>query len=179
MKSKAMDKLPVDLKALIDAAVAAGREAGRRDARQERTAYQKTEARLYAIPGLMKKAELDQEELERLSLGNAPLPARSSDLARFTKYGSRLSYEDKLDAVIVNLKAQIAADQHEIETIKKALQTIEGEYYYQTVPARYFDKRKDEDVAAELHCDERTIRRQRSRLVQEISVILFGVEAIS
>lgn len=168
----------VDIEGLIKKAVEQGMQAGRQLAKLDRTPYQRTEARLYALPVLVKKVYSDQEELVRLKDDGGELPARSKDLARFSKYGSRVSSEDKLAAVITNLEATISADEHEINLIRAALDSIQDEYYYPSIAAKYFDKISDEEIAQRMHCDDRTIRRQRSRLVKEISVFLYGTEAI-
>lgn len=177
-------KFTADIEALIKKAVQDGIQAGRQMAKIEKTPYQRTEARLYALPVLVKKVYSDQEELARLRNDGGDLdyggilPERSKDLVRFSRYSSRVSSHDKLAAVITNLEATIATDEHEIKTVRTALEKLEDEYYYPTIAAKYFDKISDEDLAKKMHCEDRTIRRQRSRLVKELSVLLYGAEAI-
>ena len=167
----------VDIDALIKKAVGEAYKAGQKSARTDRTPYQMTEARLYAVPALIRKVSLDQEELDRLKEGE-DAPSRSHDIVRFTSSGSRVSSEEKVLALMRQLEKTIAADEHEIATVKAALKTLEGEYYYETIPAKYFDKISDDVMAKRLHCEDRTIRRQRSRLVKELSVLFYGVAAI-
>jgi ribosome modulation factor len=182
--AKAMQVISLDdAKALLKDAYEKGKQAGIQSTKQEKTPYQKTEARLYALPALVKKVYCDMEELARLE-GDGEmeyagmLPERSKDLARFSRYGSRVPNEDKLAAVIMNLKATIATDEHEIAEVRAALENIKDEYYFPTISAKYFDKKSDADMAKDMYCDERTIRRQRSRLIKDLSVFLYGSVAI-
>lgn len=180
---KAIPEMPENIQAIIKAAVNEGIAAGRQAARQERTPYQKTEKRLYALPALIKKVSIDEEELRRLeSIDEVPyegeIPGHSRDLVRLSSGGSRLSAQEKLEAIIRNLKKEIATDRYEIDTMRQALQQLEEEYYYSIIPAKYFEKRSDDDIAKELCCDDRTVRRQKSRLITELSVLLYGTQAL-
>lgn len=89
-----------------------------------RDAYRTTERRLYALPVLIKKVEDARERLVELLQTGAP--ERSKDVARFTRTGVRLSVSEILEALENDIKADIAADEHEIAVIKKALENIEG-----------------------------------------------------
>ena len=99
-------------------------------------------------------------------------------MVRFHRSGQRLSYEDILDALILDTQASIAADETEIDTLKKALEQIEDDIYYPAVKGRYFEGFSDEKIAGQIHCDERTVRRHRGRLVRVVAVWLYGAEAV-
>ena len=64
------------------------------------------------------------------------------------------------------MQATIAADEHEINTMERALEVIQDDAYYQTVVGRYIDNLPDEDVAKLIPCDTSTVWRNRKRLVQ-------------
>lgn len=167
-----------EVQAAIDAAVARGLEEGRRDQRQQsRSAFQRTEARLYAMPTLRRKVVSDKEELQRLVDGGA-LPERSKDLTRFSRGGSRISAEDKLDAVITDLRACIATDEHEIDTMERALMEVEDEEYFQIIEKKYFCGWNDDQIAEIFPCDPRTVKRQKNRLVGRVAVFLYGTQAM-
>ena len=78
----------------------------------------------------------------------------------------------------MDIKASIAADETEIETLKKALAQIEDDPYYPDVKGRYFEGLSDEEIAKQIPCDERTVRRHRNRLVRVVAVWLYGAEAV-
>lgn len=175
--SRKAEKKNSDIEKIIKSAVQAGLEAGRIQAgRTVTNAYKATERRLYALPVLKKKVEDARERLKELqSMG---LPGRSKDVIRFSRSGRRLSPEEILEALIQDVKASIAADEFEIETIEKALDNIRDDQYYSAVSGKYFDGLSDEEIAKKIPCDERTVRRHRGRLVRVLAVWLYGAEAV-
>ena len=163
----------------IDQAVAKALAAGRLSVTQgQKDAYKTTERRLYALPVIRAKLEEEREELAQLTGSERELPSRSADIIRFQRSGLRLSKEDILAARITDLECRIASKEHEIKEMERALEQAANDYYYLTIAMKYFDGTVDEDVAAILHCDPSTIRRNRSRLVRIIAVWLYGPEAI-
>lgn len=166
-----------DIEKIIERAVEAGIEAGRKQAeRVPGNAYRATERRLYALPVLVRKVEDARQRLRELEQRGAP--QRSKDVIRFARSGVRVSPEEILETLIVDIKATIATDEHEIETMRKALQLIEGDTYYAAVSGRYFEGISDEEIAKQIPCDERTVRRHRGRLVRVVAVWLYGAEAV-
>jgi hypothetical protein len=166
-----------DIEKIIKKAVEAGIKAGRVQA--ERTpdnTYKATERRLYALPVLVRKVEDARLRLEELEEKGAP--GRSKDVIRFARAGVRVSPEEILEALIVDIKASIAADEHEIETMRKALQLIEDDTYYPAVKGKYIEGLSDEKIAAAVSCDPSTVRRNRGRLVRILAVWLYGTEAV-
>jgi hypothetical protein len=142
-----------------------------------KTVYKQTEGRLYAYPHLLEKVKQDRARLENM-LADGHGQERSKSLVRFTGSGLRLDPEEMYEAVLHDLQARVARDQAEVDEIQSALHSIEGDAYFQTVPARYFNGIIDFDVADQLHCDESTVRRNRARLVRIVAVRLYGVQAI-
>ena len=174
--SKRLEKKP-DIEAIIQRAVKEALAAGRAEAeRAPGDAYRATERRLYALPTLVKKVEDARERLVELLQTGAP--ERSKDVARFTRTGVRLSASEILEALENDIKADIAADEHEITVIKKALENIDGDPYYPVVKGRYFKGISDEEIAKEIYCDIRTVRRHRSRLVQVLAIWFYGADAV-
>ena len=168
-----MARNQISVEELIKRAV----EAGSRSASQKvKDAYKATERRLYGLPILRQKMEDDQERLEDMKRNG--LAQRSKSIVRFSKSGVRLSPEEILEAVVADLEANIAADEYEIQIMERALKTIAKDNYYLTVTGKYFDHLTDEQVAELIPCDTSTVWRNRKRLVQRLSVWLYGVAAI-
>lgn len=44
---------------------------------------------------------------------------------------------------------------------------IQGDQYVAAITGRYFENISDTDIAIKLNCDERTVRRNRNRLVKK------------
>ena len=156
----------------LEAGITAGRAEAERTASD---AYKATERRLYALPVLVKRVSNSEAYLD--SLEAAAMQGHSKDIVRFSG-SSSLSADEKIDALIADGKAKIAADEHEIGVMQKALENIENDPYYPIVKGRYFERISDEEIAKSIPCDDRTVRRQRSRLVRTVAIWLYGAEAV-
>jgi hypothetical protein len=65
---------------------------------------------------LFQRVNNSEEYLDSLEV--AAMQGHSKDIVRFS-VSSSLSAEEKIEALIANGKAKLAADQHEIDEIKK------------------------------------------------------------
>ncbi len=162
-----------EFESAIRMAVETGRMAA---ARTVKDAFKATECRLYAVPDLRAKLEDDREELE--DTRKYGLKERSHSITRFFKSGVRLTPEEIMEAVIIDLEATIAATSHELEAMDKALASIQDDPYYLAVDGKYIQRMTDEEIAEQIHCDPSTVWRNRKRLVQRVAVRLYGVEAV-
>lgn len=170
---------PIDnkTKALIAEAVNAGLHAGRAQASSmAKDAFKATERQLYAIPTLKMKLENDREKLHDMKTHGAP--TRSKSIVRFQRSGYRVDPEEMLEAIIRDLEATIAATEDQIETTTRAMETFKDDPFYPTVTGRYIDRYEDEDIADDLGCSTTQVWRQRSRIVKDIAILLFGTDAV-
>jgi len=162
-----------DFDAIIQKAVNAGRAQGMSIAKD---AYKATERRLYALPVLRQKVEDDKEKLEQIKTHGAP--ERSKSIVRFQRSGYRVDPEEMLEAIIRDLEATIAATEEQIETTTTAMETFKDDPFYPTVTGRYIDRYEDEDIADDLGCSTTQVWRQRSRIVKDIAILLYGTDAV-
>ena len=166
-----IDEKAID--SMIRRAVAAMKVASERSTKD---AYRATERRLYALPDIRAKLEDDRETLTEVK--EHGVRSRSHSVTRFLKAGVRLTPEEALSAVVMNLEAEIAASEYEIGIMERALAVIADDEYYATVTGKYIDRLPDEEIAERIPCDPTTVWRNRRRLVQRLSVRLYGVEAV-
>lgn len=165
------------MKALIAEAVNAGLQAGRAQASSTaKDAFKATERRLYALPILERKVVDDKEMLEELR-AQGPRE-RSKSIVRFQRSGNRVSPEEMLDALIQDREATIAAAEYEIADVRRVLETFSEDPFYPTVTGRYIDRYEDEDIAADLNCSASQVWRQRTRIVRDIAILLYGTDAV-
>ena len=139
-------------------------------------AYRATERRLYALPDIRAKLADDRETLAEVK--EHGVRNRSHSVTRFLKSGVRLTPEEALAAVVMDLEAAVAADEHELDVMERALASIADDEYYATVTGKYIDRLTDARIAEEMQCDASTVWRNRKRLVQRLSVRLYGAEAV-
>lgn len=154
---------------IIQKAVFATRLAAERETKDT---FKATEARLYAYPILKLRIADKQEEINEIQ--TAGVRKRSKSIARYQKNGIRLSEEEIAEAVIKDIKAQIAGDEKECETIEKAISFLSSDPYQDLIKYKYFESKRDDEIGEILHCDARTVRNHKSRLVNRISVFLYG-----
>ena len=170
-------KIDSKTQSLINEAVTAGLIAGRAQASSTaKDTFRATERRLYALPVLERKVISDKEMLDEI-LTHGP-HGRSKSIVRFQRSGYRVSPEEMIEAIVNDLKATIATDEHEIETVRRALCDIEDDAYYKAITGKYIESKSDEAVADEIPCDPSTVWRHRKRLVQRLAVLLYGAVAI-
>ena len=174
---KPMTKNMIEIEKIINAAVVAGINAGRiQESKAVGELYKATERRLYAYPILLGKIENDKEHIqELLQIG---VPEKSKSITRFNKTGLRLTPDEKLDALITDMNATIAADEYEVKLIESALHTIADDNYYMSIYGRFFEGMNDDDIAGAIQCDASTVRRNRGRLIRALSVRLYGSKAL-
>ena len=174
MGKKTQQQTPaMSVEEIIQLAVMAGRVAAEHTAKDT---YKATERRLYAVPALRQKVEDDRERLAELRKYGPR--GKSKSIVRFQSGGSRLSPEEIFEVIVLDMEATIAADTYELEIMEKALAYIQDDDYYVTVTGRYLEELPDEEVAEKIPCDTSTVWRNRKRLVQRISVLLYGAAAV-
>ena len=117
-----------------------------------------------------------EEKLRDMKTNGAP--TRSKSIVRFQRSGYRVDPEEMLEAIIRDLEATIAATEDQIETTTRAMETFKDDPFYPTVTGRYIDRYEDEDIADDLGCSTTQVWRQRSRIVKDIAILLFGTDAV-
>lgn len=139
--------------------------------------YKQTEARLYAYPTLLdniKRYKLDIEDLKQ-----EKITAKSKDITSFSVDGIRLTPEERQAGKILAVEIKLQRDQKEVDEIAAALDLIKADEYYTAIEMRYFENKPDGIIAIQIPCAERTVRRNRSRLVKQMALSFYGAEALS
>lgn len=145
-------------------------------ARETKEAFKATEKRLYAYPLIRNKIKDDRERIEEIE--QYGLREKSHSITRFMRSGTRLDPEEIKAGILIDLRAQIENDLHEILQIEKALKQIEDDDYSDIIKYKYFEQKSDDEIADLMHCAPRTVRTHKSTLVRRISVILYGAGAL-
>ncbi|MCL1789889.1 MAG: hypothetical protein FWG40_00775 [Peptococcaceae bacterium] len=163
--------MKVDKSELRQVVVEAVREAFK--GRPHQVPYKDTERRLHAYNILKERVEDNKYRIEHFIV-----PEKSADIVRFKKTGVRVSEEDIFAAWKQDLEAKIAADEFEISEIDKALELVGEDHYFLTVEGKYILGMTDEDIALSIDCAIPTVRKHRGRLVNKMTVWLYGAEAV-
>ncbi|MGL5270314.1 MAG: hypothetical protein ACRC7I_07215 [Selenomonadaceae bacterium] len=140
--------------------------------------YKRTEKALRAYPILkenIKRYELDIEDIAKEDM------RRSKDFVLFlanSGSGEKVGIEEIRATKILAVRQNIVRDQKKIDEIDIALKNVEGDEYYKVIEMDYFQRMKLSDIIEHMHCDKVTIYRNKKRLINTISVSLFGADAV-
>ena len=96
---------------------------------------------------------------------------------------NRRSSTEKLEELLRNYPTfkQIKDKEYTVNLVRKvdeAMQTIEGDPYYDVIRLFYFERRTRESIALDYGCTETTISRNKTRLLNQLKAILFSDEVI-
>ncbi|OXS26390.1 MAG: hypothetical protein BI182_08310 [Acetobacterium sp. MES1] len=144
----------------------------------KRSTFKKTESLLYNYP---KFKQIIKEREEVLSCESSFFPkGKSADIVRYSKQpqGSKDIEEiikEKHDAYELSLERT----KRSVKLIDDALGKLNDDPYYEIIPAKYFEIKTHEQIAEMFGKDISTITRNKSRLVNELKIILFSDEAIT
>lgn len=173
MSSKLVNQ---NIEEIIKKAVNAGIAAGYSIKQQEiKNYYKQTEKRLYAYNSLKSGIKAYQEEIDDLKKYGLPKRAKS---IIYMPSGSRLEEQDILEARIQDLEYKIQRNKREIQDIDDALKLIKDDQWYMVIEYKYFQGKKDDEIAVTLSCDESTVRRNKKRLINKIAIRLYGADAL-
>jgi hypothetical protein len=167
--SKSKLNLTPEVQAYIKHAVAEGIKAGKEATeRKKKSPFNETEKRLFALPILKR----------RVAEGSYyPDKKRSKDIILRSRRGS-VSQSDAEEAIENAAIAAKERDLAEIEILDKALSEISRDQYYMTITMHYFNGITDNEIAETIPCERTTVWRNRIRLVQQLSIWLYGASSL-
>lgn len=102
-------------------------------------------------------------------------------MAGLMKDGKRTAYE-KTEELLRNYEAFKTSDQpYTVKLVKRidsALEMIQDDIYYETIPMYYFERKTREEIADYYDTTVTTISRNKTRLINKIKPILFSDDVI-
>lgn len=141
--------------------------------------YKATEARLYAYSTL--RANIEQYKLDIRDLKAERVTEKSKDITCWGGASSRLTPEEKQQARIMAVEVKLARDQAEVAKINRILDRLEiseGTDAVDIIRQAYFFCVPLDDIALHEGVSLSTIQRRRTRLVQQLALMLYGAEAL-
>ena len=137
----------------------------------------KVARRLKAYPQLKRNIErckLDIADLYKEEFNSSPVVRHIQDY-----YGNDLTVDEIRHVKITTIQRDIDRDQKEIDIIDKALAELKDDGFYEIIPALYFDNRHIEDLTSKLYCNKVTIYRHKKRLLDKLSICLYGADVLA
>ncbi|MGE4272076.1 MAG: sigma-70 family RNA polymerase sigma factor [Desulfitobacterium sp.] len=143
----------------------------------ERNYFRETEILLYNYPALKLKVAQDEEFLYDPEAYTMPENNRSKDIVIFSNRGTGGHGLD-IDKYTQGVKSSMMRTRQEVLRIERALETIQDDKYYDIISMKYWDEMTMESIAERFGCEDRTVRRNKSRLVNKMKIMLFGADAL-
>ena len=145
---------------------------------REATAYMKTEMLLTNYKKF--KKGIENKELLIDEYNQEGLPQSSKSIVKFSNdsdFGGESDFEKK-EEIINSLQENIKVTKLLINLIDKALKEIVSDPYFEIIVLKYFEDYTIAEIGYKIPCEASTVSRNRSRLVRELSTILFSDEVL-
>lgn len=142
------------------------------------TAYQKTEQVLYNYNNFKETIKDKKEQIEEIKAEG--LKSKSKDITFYSTGGFvDNDYEARIEEKIQSLRDSISLTERYIKTIDAALEKIRDDKYYDIIILKYFQGKTVEEISEYFdYKDPSTINRNKSRLINQLKIILFSDEVI-
>jgi RNA polymerase sigma factor (sigma-70 family) len=147
------------------------------DGRQ--TPFQKTETLLFNYNNFVDAINEKEEQIK--DLNEYGLKKKSSSVTSFMSGGGFLevkSEQEKLEDKIESIESSIHVTKTFIRIIDDALSSLENDPYYDLIRMRYFEGCSRTEIADYFECDERTVTRNKNRLINLLQIKLFSDQVI-
>ena len=138
--------------------------------------FKETEKLLYNYPILKLKVEEDEKFLYNPDASVEPEQRKSKDIIRFSGTGGGHGLD--IDRYTIGVKSSMMRTRQEVNRIDRALDTIKSDKYYRIIELKYFKEMTMEAIADEFECEDKTIRRNKNRLINKLKIMLFGADAL-
>lgn len=167
-----------EMRQIITAVKSVARKSENDGRRAAKNIYRETERRLRAYPTLkanIARHEADIEDIKHEEMG------KSTDIVMFQSHSGKTpesDLEELRQEKIFSITEKILRDSKETDEIDVALEYTKSYEYYRIIPLLYFENKTQQEIEKELNCDRSTIWRNRKMLVNRISEVLYGADAI-
>lgn len=145
---------------------------------EERNYFRETEILLYNYPALKLKVAQDEDFLYNPDAYTAPANSRSKDIVCFSSR-SVGSHGLDIDQYTKGVKSSMMRTRQEVLRIDRALEVIKDDKHYDIIPMKYWDGVTMLEIAEKFECEDKTVRRNKNRLVNKLKIMLFGADALN
>lgn len=147
--------------------------------KEKKSVFQRTEQLLYLMPGLKEAIKFNNKKIEDLIEYGLP---KAKGKAVHTILSSAPLEQDEevlVQKEISKIKQRNHIINSQIKWINSILLKFRSDKFYDIIDLKYFKNKTREDIAEYYECDLKTISRNKNRLINEISVLLFPTDNIS
>ena len=145
----------------------------------KQTPFQKTETLLFNYNNFIDAIKEKEEQIaDQKQYG---LNKKSNSITSFmggSGYIEVKSEQEKVEEKIESIESSIHVTKTFIRVIDDALAGLQDDPYYEIIQMRYFEGKKRTEIADYFLCDERTVTRNKNRLINLLQIKLFSDQVI-
>lgn len=145
----------------------------KREMMSAQTIFRKTELLLKKYKSFKKRIRVLNQQLENVQLRKC---VTFGEIRVENK--EYLSEYEKIENKKIEIKKSIGMYAAVISLIEQGLESIKDDKYYSIIEMRYLDRVKIEEIAEKIGVDESTVKRNKNRLIDEISLVIFETEIL-
>ena len=138
-----------------------------------------TKKRLYAYSHLKSNIERYKADIEDTKIEKDFGKSKSIIEFRSRTTGEPPTEDEIRQARIILLERKIARDETELKELDAALNAVKDDEYYNLIDMIFIKNMKQDDVAEIAHCDKTTVWRNVGRMLDTMSIVLYGADALA
>ncbi|NWK10417.1 hypothetical protein [Clostridium cadaveris] len=144
--------------------------------KKELSYYKRVEILLYNYNNLKEAVKQKEEDINYIKVNG--LPEQSGSVVVYQTSGGGVSKQDKYMQILEKYELERKETIRDIKRIDNALLKIKKDKYYKIIELKYLTNSEeglntDERLAEKLNKDQSTITRNRKRLMNKLTTILF------
>lgn len=144
------------------------------------SAYQKTERILFKYNDFKQVIQDRKEEIESIKAYGLPKTSGSIiPMPQDTGFKEVKREADKEEEVIKALERSIINTKKIVRFVDISLKSIKKDPYFKIIELYYFQGKTPTEIADDFNCDASTINRNKSRLVNKLSIYLFSDDVVN
>lgn len=143
------------------------------DIASDKNIFHKVESMLKNYNRFKKRVEVLKQELD-----NIIIKKQVNYGIIFSSQYEHLSEAEKIEIKKEEIKKSINQYQSLINLMDFGLNEIKNDKYIEIIKLKYFERNTNEEIAEKLNIEERTVRRNKNRLVEELITIIFPDEIL-
>lgn len=145
--------------------------------KEKKSIFQRTEQLLYLMPQLKEAINHNKNKIKDLQQYGVEKKGGAVHVAP-TTIPIKLDEEEIIQKEINKLLQRNYIINSQIKWVNGILQTIKNDKFYEIIELKYFKNKTQEEIAEYFECDERTIRRNKNKIINNLKVLLFPNDSI-
>ena len=143
---------------------------------QAKTPYQKVEYLLYNYNNFKRGIQNKQERID--DINKHGLGQKSKSITSYGGAGTAKDQEEVVKEQVRSIQRSINSTERCIQNIDDALKRIDDDEYAGIIKMRYIEGKSQEEIADYYEVNPSTVSRNKSRLINELKIILFVDEVL-